>query len=116
MADPTENLGRIGLTLGEALADTDDLDGVVRAVARERAIRDTMAETGETREIVTEVVEAAEAMSEEGVLDLTEGEPTTLRDALSRYVDSLENDAHSGNLHEVAADLTTLINYPWPQR
>jgi hypothetical protein len=118
MADLTENLGRMGLTLGEALADTDDLDSLVRAVARERAIRATMAETGETHEIVASVLDAAISMDQEAVLDLMDGEPTTLARGLARYVAGLESLPEGYNLTvtEVVDNLGSLLAYPWPQR
>ncbi len=117
MADLTENLGRIGLTLGEALADTDDLDAVIRAVARERAIRDTMAETGETHEAVASVLDAAISMDQEAVLDLMDGEPTTLARGLARYAQGLENlpEGYDLTAQEVVDNLGTLLAYPWPQ-
>lgn len=100
--------------LAEELERTDDLDAVIWAVARERAIRDTMAETGETHEIVASVLDAAESMSSEAVLSLTDGNPTTLRDALSAYVSDLEDQDGPLSPPGVADDLTTLLNYPWP--
>lgn len=99
--------------LAETLAGVDDLDRVVRAVARERAIRDAMARTGEGREVVAEMIDALDSMSQEAVLELTDGEPTTMRDALSRYVDDLENQATEMHPETVAANLTTILNYPW---
>jgi hypothetical protein len=72
--------------LAEALADVTDIGKVVRAVVRETAIREMMAETGESREAVTTVADAAVSMDEEAVLDLMDGEPTTLSRALARYV------------------------------
>jgi hypothetical protein len=116
MADLTENLGRIGLTLGEALADTDDLDAVVRAVARERAIRDTMAETGETHEIVASVLDAAISMDQEAVLDLMDGEPTTLARGLARYALELEGRDELQPRDRIVDELGSLLAYPWPQR
>jgi hypothetical protein len=107
--------------LAETLAGVDDLDQVIRAVARERVIRDTMARTGEGRAIVAEMADAVESMNQEAVLGLTDGEPTTMRDALSRYIDSLEEeDGRSSDPVElgpyamtVVDHLTTILNYPW---
>jgi hypothetical protein len=97
--------------LAEALADVTDIDKVVRAVARETAIREMMAETGETREAVTTVADAAVSMDEEAVLGLMDGEPTTLHAALER----LAEDWHRDGVPEGAEyELDTLIRYPWP--
>lgn len=100
------------------LAKTDDLDQVTRAVEREKAIRAGMARTGEGREIVAEFLDAHTAMDEEGVMSLTDGEPTTLRDALSRYVaDLATRDPHDYDRRadsEVAAELEMILGYPWP--
>jgi hypothetical protein len=92
--------------LAQALTRTDDLDAVIRLVARERLIRDAMAQTGEGRNTVTDMFDAMQAAGEDEILDLTDGEPTTLRDALSRYMDDLDLDT-------VVADLSTILNYPW---
>lgn len=85
-----ETLGRAGLTLAEALGREDDLEAVKRAVIREAVIRSTMVKFDEDRATVTDMIDAMGSMGQEAVLDLTEGEPTTLADALSRYVDALE--------------------------
>jgi hypothetical protein len=114
MSELTETLGRAGLTVCEALAGEDDLSGVTRALAREQVIRDLMRETGESREIVTETLDAAESMDQEAVLGLTEGAPTTLADALRRYVTELEERPGPVEELSVAADLTALLAYPWP--
>jgi hypothetical protein len=112
-----ETLGRAGLTLGEALEREEDLETVKRAVIREQVIRDSMAQTGEPREIVAEMLDAVRSMDHEAVEELTEGEPTTLRDGLERYVNQLgrliEGDpgATSG---DVLNDLGTLLAYSWP--
>lgn len=100
--------------LAEMLAGVDDLDVVIKAVARERVIRDTMARTGEGRETVVDMADALDSMSQEAVLGLTEGEPTTMRDALSRYVDDLES-RHGDYVSPVtvAEELTEILNYPW---
>ncbi len=100
--------------LRELMAQTDDLDKAQAALVRERVIRDAMRETGESREIVADMLDACVSMDQEAILDLVDGEPTTLHAALQRYVDGLESNAHSGNLDEVAADLNSLLAYPWP--
>lgn len=108
-----------GLTydLDSVFRSVDDLDKAQAALVRERVIRDTMRESGEERQHVVDMLDAMESMGQEAVLELTEGEPTTLRDALQRYVDSLaqgteENESLSGA--QVADDLSTLLAYPFP--
>lgn len=98
--------------LADALANTEDLGRVDRALARERAIRAAMARTGEGRVPVAEMIDAMDSMSQEAVLDLTEGEPTTLIGVLRRYIDTLRLPG----MHQdtVAAELTALLDYPWP--
>jgi hypothetical protein len=100
--------------LTELLAGADDLGAWRAALAREQAIREVMAESGESREIVEEAVGAMDAMAEEEVLDLCDGEPTTLRDGLSRYVDVLEQRDEVIARDWVLSDLYALLNYPWP--
>jgi hypothetical protein len=99
--------------LAEMLAGVDDLDVVIKAVARERVIRDTMARTSEGREVVAEMADAVESMNQEAILELTDGEPTTMRDALSRYIDSLPGPDGEAADWDVVGDLTTILNYPW---
>lgn len=114
------NYGSTQMT--DLLASTEDLDQVTRAVEREKAIRAGMARTGEGREIVAEFLDAHESMDHEAVLSLTDGEPTTLRDALSRYVADLETgDAQCSDSVElgpyaqlVVQALETILGYPWP--
>jgi hypothetical protein len=104
--------------LQHVMSEIEDLDAVIRAVARERAIRDTAAETGEPREIVAEALDAAISMDHEAVLDLTEGQPTTLREALARYLDRLEKDIDAGDAAgpvTISADLNALLAYPWSE-
>jgi hypothetical protein len=100
--------------LAEALADVTDIGKVVRAVVRETAIREMMAETGESREAVTTVADAAVSMDEEAVLDLMDGEPTTLSRALARYVEELETRDELQPRDRIVGELDTLIRYPWP--
>lgn len=94
------------------LVDEPDLDMVQRALSRERVIRQVMVESGEDRQTVTDMADAMESMGQEAVLSLTEGEPTTLRDALQRYVDGL--DTADPQEADVAGDLGAILNYPWP--
>jgi hypothetical protein len=104
--------------LRHVMSEIKDLDEARAALVREHAIRHVMAESGETREVVIEMIDAMEATDQEAVLDLTDGEPTTLRDALDRYVADLERDIEAGDAAgpvTISADLTTLLNYPWPE-
>lgn len=94
------------------LSGVDDLDAVSRAVEREREIRIGMARTGQGREVVAESLDAQAAMDDEAVLDLTEGQPTTLVDALTRLLETWnQNGVPDGAEYELAAVLT----YPWPE-
>lgn len=100
-----------------ALEHATDLDAIQKALTREHAIRAVMAETGESREVVVIVADMSQSMAEESVLSLTEGEPTTLRDGLRSYANGLEGAAQQGSTLDpemVAADLFTLLDYPWP--
>ena len=98
------------------LTEVPDLEMVKRAYLREELIRRLVVETGETREIVAEQVDAFASMDQEAVLGLTDGQPTTLREALGRYVDELNNyEEEMGNLHTVADDLGALLAYPWSE-
>lgn len=112
-----EILGRNNLTLAEALEREDDLEAVKRALVREDVIRTIMRDSGETHEIAAEMVDAASSMGQETVLDLTEGEPTTLKNALERFVDELgrrlEGDPGS-TFGDVIEGLDRLLEYPWP--
>lgn len=102
------------LSLGDWLAGENDLGLIQRAVVREKVIRKIMAETGEGREVVTEMLDAMASMNQEAVLELTEGEPTTLADALERYVRHLEaNPDHRVLSDDVVVELTAILNYPW---
>lgn len=99
----------------EMLAQVDHLDVVQRAVIRERVIRDTMATSHESRKVVTDMVDAFQSMGEEAVQELTEGEPTTLRDAISRYIDMMDDPAGDVVIDReaVAGDLQNIISFPW---
>jgi len=99
--------------LRDLLAKADDLGAWADALSRETAIRQVMEETGEPREVVEEAVGAMDAMAEEGVLDLAEGNPTTLRDGLARYVEVLADRDEVLARDWVLSDLYALLNYPW---
>lgn len=90
-----------------------DLDEVRRALAREAAIRTTMARTGEGRAPVADMVDALDSMGQEAVLDLAEGEPTTLVDALRRYLDELEKRDELQPRDRVVSELSAIVEYPW---
>jgi hypothetical protein len=98
--------------IAHVMSEIEDLEEVKRAVVRETVIRGMMTETGESREIVAEMFDANNSMNQESVLELTEGEPTTLADALTRYVDVLE--ASDPDPERIAGELTALLTYPWP--
>lgn len=97
------------------MENTDDLDAVTRAVEREREIRIGMARTGEGREVVAEFLDAQAAMEDEGVLDLTDGQPTTLVDALTRYLEELEGRDELQPRERVAGELAAILAFPWPE-
>ncbi len=99
------------------LAEIPDLDALQRLFVRERVIRQMMAETGESREIVTEMIGAADSMDQEAVLALTDGTPTTLRAALEAYADTLDQAAREDETvraADVFNDLTAILVYPYP--
>lgn len=97
------------------LEEADSLEWVTKALARETVIRHMVAETGEPREIVAEMVDAHASMDQEAVLDLTEGEPTTLRAALERYVDDLDPGDENLRVGSVIDDLSAILAYPFPE-
>jgi hypothetical protein len=97
------------------LENADDLDAVSRAVEREREIRTGMARTGQGREVVAEFLDAQAAMDDEAVLDLTEGQPTTLVDALTRYLEELEGRDELQPRARVAGELAAILEFPWPE-
>jgi hypothetical protein len=101
--------------LADFLSAAPDLDRASRAVDREREIRIGMARTGEGREVVAEFLDAEAAMDQEAVLDLTEGQPTTLVDALSRYLVELEKRDKLQPRARVAGELAAILAYPWPE-
>lgn len=97
------------------LAGAADLDAVSRAVEREREIRIGMARTGEGRQVVAEFLDAEASMDQEAVLDLTEGQPTTLVDAIQRYIKELEKRDKLQPRARVAGELAALLAYLWPE-
>lgn len=99
-------------SLVDALASVDDLEAVKRALIKEATVREVMRESGEDRKTVTDMIDAMGSMGQEAVLDLTEGEPTTLADALQRYVDILETG--DPDPERIAGELSALLAYPWP--
>lgn len=103
--------------LAEALglATETELDSVVRAVARERSIRQGMAATGQGRQPVADMLDSLEAMDTEGVLDLTEGQPTTLADALRQYIDVMETRDELQPRARVMDELAAILAYPWSE-
>ena len=95
----------------EYLAEVPDLDMAQRALIREQTIRQVMAETGESRQIATETLDAMISMDREAVLDLMEGNVTTLRAGLQRLAEGWhQNGVPDGAEYE----LDTLLAYPWP--
>lgn len=106
--------GGIAVELADVLAGADDLEEIKRALIRETTIRHAMAETGEDRKTVADMIDAMDSMSQEAVLDLTEGEPTTLADALSRYLEELGRSDGVVPRSRVGDDLSALLAYPWP--
>lgn len=105
------------MDIRDMLAQVEDLETVTPALARESVIRSGMAETGEDRQSVADLLDAALSMDQEGVLELTDGEPTTLADALRRYVEDLEQNAATVDVRSTQAivgELDSLLAYPWP--
>jgi hypothetical protein len=96
------------------LLDGADLEAVQAALVRERVIRDVMRDSGEERQHVADMLDAMASVSQEGVEELTDGEPTTLRDALQRYVESLPGPDGTAADWNVAEDLGAILNYPFP--
>ena len=107
--------GGISVELVDVLENVDDLDQVQRALIREQTIRQVMAETGESREIATETLDAMISMDREAVLDLMEGNVTTLRAGLQRYVEELERRDELQPRDRITGELSVLLAHPWPQ-
>jgi hypothetical protein len=104
-------------SLADALASVEDLDKVKAALIREQVIRQCVAETGETREIVVEMIDAMDSMGQEAVTALTDGDPTTLREALLRYVEQLPEAVKemTGEVTDrIVGDLGNILAYPFP--
>jgi hypothetical protein len=97
----------------DMLSGIDDLGQVSRAIVREEAIRDGMARTGQGREPIAEAIDAMDAMDQEAILDLTEGDPTTLVDALTRYVRILQDGDEIIPRDQVVGDLSAILEYSW---
>lgn len=113
--DAEEEFRNLGFAdLGKVLALADDLDDIERALVRERAIRKGMARTGEGREVVAEAIDAMQGMDREAVLDLTEGNPTTLNDALARYIRIVQDWDEVIPRDRVVSDLGAILENPWP--
>lgn len=94
----------VGKALAEFLVGVDDLDQCQHAVTREKAIRDGMAQTGATREVVIEALDAMTATDQEAVLDLMYGAPTTLVDAQEEKLVQLHNPHYGLALHIAEGD------------
>lgn len=113
--EPFVNLGFADL--GVAMACEDNLVEVERALVREKAIRSTMARTGEGRQVVAEAMDAMQLMDEESVLELAEGAPTTMRDAITRYIRIMNQESGTDEVEayrdRVASDLDAILEYPW---
>lgn len=115
MINMGDTQGVVAKALADYLAATPDLDAASRAVDREREIRLGMARTGEGREIVAEFLDAQAAMDDEAILDLTDGQPTTLVDALTRYLEELEKRDELQPRERVAGELAAILAFPWPE-
>ena len=110
-------MAKIAYDLDAVFQATPDLEAAKRALIRETVIREAMTETGEDRRTVTDMIDAMASMGQEAVLELTEGQPTTLADALQRYVDQLPEavTTMTGEVSDrIAGDLSALLAYPWP--
>lgn len=99
----------------DLLSVVDDLDAVSRAVEREREIRLGMARSGQGREVVAEFLDAQDGMDREAILELTDGQPTTLVDALTRYLEELEGRDELQPRARVAGELAAILAFPWPE-
>jgi hypothetical protein len=104
----------VDVSFEDQFESVQDLDVVKRALIREQAIRGTMANTGESREVVAETLDALDAMAQEAVLDLVGGEPTTLRAALQKYADDLATSEPGEDVRIVLGDLDALLAFRWP--
>jgi hypothetical protein len=109
-----EAVGTAGISVAKALAAEPDLDLLQAALVRERVIRDVMRDSGEERQHVADMLDAMRSMADEAVLDLMEGEPTTLHAGLQRYVEELRGRDELEPRDRVVDDLETLLAYSWP--
>jgi hypothetical protein len=95
------------------LAEAEDLEAVRAALVKETVVREVMAKSGEPRDIVVDMIEAMKSMADEAVLDLMEGEPTTLRAAVQRYADELETQDEVLPRDRIVEELAMILGYPW---
>lgn len=98
----------------ELIAQASDLDTVMRALVRERVIREGVADTGEDYQTVADMLDASISMDQEGVLDLVEGDATTLAAGLQRYVEELTGRDELQPRDRIVGELDSLLAYPWP--
>lgn len=96
------------------LAEVPDLDMAQAALVRERVIRQVVAESSEPRDIVVDMLDAMGSMADEAVLDLMEGQPTTLRAALRRWLELVPAESLGKDGEVFKADLAALLDYPYP--
>ena len=113
----TDCLVEHDVSLADALSAEPDLEAVKVAMIREYAIRHAMAETGEDRQTVTDMIGAVGSMDQEAVLELTSGAPTTLADGLQAYIESLDaaEEGSKIGVDGVINHLHALLTYPWPE-
>lgn len=98
-------------SLEDALRSVEDLDAIQRALSRETVIRNVMKESGESREVIAEQVDAAISMDQEELLKIAHGNPTTLREGLEQlYEKWLTDGVPDGAEYE----LSMLLDYPFP--
>ncbi len=101
--------------LAELMESAPDLHAVKMALVREQVIRDAMEKTGESRPIVAKMLGAVESMDQETVLSLTDGGPTTLADALGRYIKVLEQVGDlEPEISDIALALNAILTFPYP--
>lgn len=97
------------------LAGAPDLDAMERAIAREREIRIMMARSGQGRGPAADMIDVEQSMAEEAVLDLTDGEPTTLVDTLQRYLSELACRGELQPRDQITTELEAILRFPWPE-
>lgn len=98
----------------DILAAVPDLELVQAALVREKVIRNAMAQTGEGRSTVVDMIDALASMDQEAVLSLMDGEPTTLARGLARYALELEGRDELQPRDRIVDELGSLLAYPWP--